>query len=74
MCIQPETHTHTHTLYIYIYIYSEDITYHDTGNGWTFVFASAWKNSVNAAIGGVVMHIGPRALKPLNSIYKYDRG
>ena len=43
--------------------------YHDTGNGWTFVSASAWKNSVNAAIG-VGMLIGPRALKSLNSMEK----
>ena len=30
--------------------------------------ASAWKNSVNATIGGVGMFIGQRALKSLNSI------
>ena len=35
------------------YIHSEDIKYHDTGNGWTLVSASAWKNSVNATIGGI---------------------
>ena len=29
---------------------------------------SAWKNSVNATVGGVGMLIGPRALKTLNSI------
>ena len=29
---------------------------------------SAWKNSVNASVGGVGMLIGPRALKTLNSI------
>ena len=29
---------------------------------------SAWKNSVNATVGGVGMLIGPRALKSLNSI------
>ena len=27
------------------YIHCEDIKYHDTGNGWTFVSAFAWKNS-----------------------------
>ena len=32
---------------------SEDMKYHDTGNGWTLATASAWKNSVNAMIGGV---------------------
>ena len=31
---------------------------------------SAWKNSVNAAVGGVGLLIGPRALKTLNSIEK----
>ena len=52
------------------YIHSKDIKYHDTGNGCTFVSVSAWKNSVNATIGGVGMLIGPRALKSLNSIEK----
>ena len=52
------------------YIHSKDIEYHNTGNGWTFVFASAWKNSVNAIIGDVGMLIGPQALKSLNSIKK----
>ena len=52
------------------YFHSEDIKYPDTGNGWTFVSASAWKNFVNAAIGGVGMLIGPQALKSLNSIDK----
>ena len=32
-----------------------DLKYHDMGNEWTFVLASAWKNSVNAPIGGVRM-------------------
>ena len=32
--------------------------------------ASAWKNSVNATIGGVGMFIGPWTLKSLNSIEK----
>ena len=44
--------------------------YHDTGNGWTFVSASARKNSVNGAIGGVGMLTGSRALKSLNGIEK----
>ena len=30
------------------YINSEDIKYHNTGNGWMLATASAWKNSVNA--------------------------
>ena len=50
------------------YTYSEDIKYHDTGNGWTLATVSAWKNSVNDTIGGVGILIGPRALKSLNSI------
>ena len=49
----------------YIYIY---LKYHETGNGWMLVTVSAWKNSVNASVGGVGMLIGPRALKTLNSI------
>ena len=54
------------------YIHSKDIEYHDTSNGWAFVSASAsaWKNSVNATIGGVGMLIGPQAQKSLNSIEK----
>ena len=44
--------------------------YHDTGNEWTFLLASTWKNSVNSTIGGVGMLIGPRALKSRNSIEK----
>ena len=44
ICIQKHWYTHR-----------EDIKYHDTGNGWTLATASAWKNSVNATIGGVGM-------------------
>ena len=54
----------------YRYTHSEDIKYHDTSNGWMLVTASAWKNSINATIGGVGMLIGPQALKSLNSIEK----
>ena len=56
ICIQEHRYTHT-----------EDIKYHETGNGWTLVTVSAWKNSVNATVGGVGILIGPRALKTLNS-------
>ena len=45
-----------------------DTKYHDTGNRWTFVSASTWKNSVNATIEDVAMCISPRALKSLNTI------
>ena len=59
ICIQEHRYTHT-----------EDIKYHKTGNGWSLVTVSAWKNSVNSAVGGVGLIIGPRALKTLNSIEK----
>ena len=59
ICIQEHRYTHT-----------EDIKYHETGNGWSLVTVSAWKNSVNAAVGGVGLLIGPRALKTLNSVEK----
>ena len=58
ICIQEHRYTH-----------SEDIKYHDTGNG-SLATASKWKNSVNATIGGIGMLIGPWALKSLNSIEK----
>ena len=57
ICLQERRYTHT-----------EDIKYHETGNGWMLATVSAWKNSVNATVGGVGMFIGPRALKTLNSI------
>ena len=49
------------------YTHSEDIRYHDSGNGWTLAIASAWKNYINATIGGVGMLLGPQTLKSLNS-------
>ena len=52
------------------YSHREDIKYHDTDTGWTFVSESAWKNSVSATIGDVGILIGPLALKSLNSIKK----
>ena len=57
ICIQEHRYTHT-----------EDIKYHNTGNGWTLATVSTWKNSVNATVRGVGMLLGPRALKTLNSI------
>ena len=59
ICIQEHRCTH-----------AEDIKYHETGKGWSFVTVSVWKNSVNATVGGVGLLIGPRALKTLNSIEK----
>ena len=46
------------------YIHCEDIKYHDTDNGWTFVSTSTEKNFVNTAIGGVgmLMKIQPRMM------------
>ena len=41
ICIQEHRYTHT-----------EDIKYHETGNGWSLVTVSAWKNFVNATVGG----------------------
>ena len=40
--------------------------YHDTGNGWTFVSASVWKNSVNVIIGNIEMILSLHALKSQN--------
>ena len=57
ICIQEHRYTH-----------KEDIKYHDTGNGWPLATVSAWKNSVNASVGGVGILIGPRSLRSLNSI------
>ena len=59
LCIQEHRYTHT-----------KDIKYHETGNGWSLVTVSAWKNSVNAAVGEVGLLIGPRALKTLYSVEK----
>ena len=59
ICIQE--HRYTHIM---------DIKYHDTGNGWTQATASAWKNSINAKIGGVGMLIGPQDRKSLNCTEK----
>ena len=47
ICIQEHRYTH-----------SEDIKYHDSGNGWMLATASAWKNSVKAMIGGEGILIG----------------
>ena len=39
-------------------------------NGWTFISASALKNTGNSTIGGVVMLLSPHNTKSLNSIEK----
>ena len=51
-------------------MHTEDIKYHETANGWTLATVSAGKNSVNAAVGGLGILIGPRAWKMFNSIEK----
>ena len=57
----------------YTYTHTKDIKYHETGNGWTLATASAWKNFVNATVGGVGILIGLRALKTLNSMKRKQR-
>ena len=63
ICIQEHRYTHT-----------EDIKYHETGNRWMLAPVPAWKNSVNATVGGVGMLIGPRALKHLIPLKEYNLG
>ena len=50
--------------------HNTDIIYIQEHRYFQFVSASAWKTSVNAAIRGVGILIGPQALKSLNSIEK----
>ena len=53
------------------YTHSQDIKYHDIGNGWMLAPACTWKkNSVNATIGGGGMLIRLLTLKSLNSTEK----
>ena len=53
------------------YYHSElEIKYYDTGNGWMFVSVCAWRNSVNAIIGGVRMFLSPHTIKSLNNTEK----
>ena len=39
---------------------------HDVGKGWKLITSSAWKNSINASIGGMLL--SPDAYKAMNSI------
>ena len=48
------------------------LKHHDVGKGWTFISASAWKNSIGATIGGVGMLLSPLALKSLNTIEEIE--
>ena len=52
------------------YHFELDLKYHDTSKGWTFVLASARKNSVNVTIGGIGIVLYPCDLKSLNDIEK----
>ena len=47
-----------------------NLKFHEMGNGWTFISASAWKNSGNSTIGGVGMLLSPNAQKTLMNIEK----
>ena len=47
-----------------------DLKYHELGNGWTFISASALKNIGNSTIGGVGMLLSLLATRSLNSIEK----
>ena len=47
------------------------IKYHDIGNRWTFISASASKDSVNTIIRGVGMLLSLRAIKSLITPRKY---
>ena len=46
----------------------DNLKYHNAGKDWTLITSSAWKNTVNATIGGVGLLISPFAMKSLNSI------
>ena len=52
--------------------YHDDLVlkYHEFEKGWTFISASAWKNTINSTIGGIGMLLSPHATKSLNSIEK----
>ena len=41
---------------------------HDVGKGWKLITSSAWKNSVNASIGGIAMLLSPDTYQAMNSI------
>ena len=47
------------------YTHTEDIKYHETGNGWMLVTVSAWKKLCQCISRKGGMIIGPRALKTL---------
>ena len=60
VCIQEHRYHHSEV----------EIKYHDIGNGWMFVSASTWRNSVKTIIRGIGMLLCSHALKFLNSFEK----
>ena len=46
--------------------------YHTAGKGWVFITSSGWKNSANAANGGVGILLSPRANASLKNIEKVN--
>ena len=51
------------------YIHDDSrIKEHDLGKQWNLITSSAWKNSMNSAIGGIGMLLSPTAYKALNSV------
>ena len=48
---RPESSSSVGELQLHRYRHSEGmVKYRDSGHGWTFISASAWKNSINATI------------------------
>ena len=56
------------------WLYHKDVElkHYDCGSDWTFISASAWKNSTNSTIGGVDILLSPIAIRFLNSIEKIN--
>ena len=51
-------------------LYHEEIIlkHNNVGKMWTFITSSAWKNSINATIGGIGVLLSPKAQKSLDNI------
>ena len=64
------------SFFIFVYLFTyfldmcTDTKIYKLNNMRFILLRAAWKNSVNASVGGAGMLIGPRALKTLNSIEK----
>ena len=61
ICIQEHRQFHPD----HLLVYNDNV-----GDGWLFVTASSWKNSMNASIGGIGILLSPRAQKSLNQVEK----